>query len=294
MAEWPYIPARWQPSRSGQSVIWVVLHSMEAPLRAGTAASVGRYFQGVERYASTHVGVDPGGIVRYVPDASGCYGAERNSNRRGWHIEQAGYARFAAEWHSPDGLAMLDRSAEAAAYAARQFNIPARMLADREVAAYAPGFVHHAQLARVFGVAAGHTDPGLNFPYGELLTRVRARLGQPSLAPVPDPARADNRFRRLPTLRAGARDDAARVAAARAKGGTVLDAGVPVLTLQSALNEAMGAKLGGDGVYGDFTEDAVRRFQQWWRGNGLDLTVDGICGPATWSQLDVVADLQGR
>lgn len=56
----------------------------------------------------------------------------------------------------------------------------------------------------------------------------------------------------------------------------------------------MGAKLGGDGVYGDFTESAVRRFQQWWRGNWLDLAADGVCRPATWSQLDVVADLQGR
>ncbi|MEX5634956.1 peptidoglycan-binding protein [Parafrankia sp. FMc2] len=267
------------------------------PLSAGTAGSSGRYFAGVPTYASSHVGVDPGGVVRYAPDERGCYGAERNSNRRGWHIEHAGYARFAAEWSSPEGLAMIEHAAEAAeaaAYAVRRYGIPVRMLSDREVAAFTPGFAHHAQIARAFKVPGGHTDPGLNYPAGELLARVNAILGRAPRTPLPDPNRADNRFRGFPLLRPGARDDAARVAAARAGTATVLDPAVPVLTLQVALNRSMDAKLGGDGVYGDFTEAAVRQFQSWWRSNGLDLGVDGICGPATWSQLDVVADLQGR
>ncbi len=293
MSEWPYIPARWQPSRAGNAVIWIVLHTMEAPLAAGTAASVGRYFSTVPTYASTHVGADVGGVVRYVPDASGCYGAERNSNTRGWHIEQAGYARYAAEWRTPEGQAMIGQAASAAAYAARRFDIPARALSDAELARFAPGITTHAQVSRVFRVAGGHTDPGTSYPVDDLVGRARELLGQARLAPVLDPARADNRFRGFPVLHPGARDDASRIAAAR-RDPHLVDVAMPVLTLQTWLNWTMQAKLVGDGAYGDFTEAAVRYFQQWWRDQGLGLDVDGICGPDTWSQLDVVADVQGR
>jgi len=293
MSDWPYIPARWQPSREGQRVIWVVLHSMEAPLRAGTAASCGRYFQSTPVYASSHVGVDPAGVVRYVPDERGCYGAERNSNRRGWHIEQAGYARFSAEWHSAEGKAMIGHAAEAAAYACQRFGIPARMLGDREVTAFTPGFVSHAQLSRVFRIKGGHTDPGPNYPFDELVSRTRTMLNQKPLVPVTTPDRPDNRFRGFPLLRPGSRDDPAGVALGR-QNPRLVDPDMPVLTLQTWLNLTTEAKLYGDGVYGSMTETAVRNFQSWWRQNGVDISVDGVCGPQTWSQLDLSADIQGR
>ncbi len=294
MSDWPYIPARWQPSRAGNPVIWVVLHTREAPLAAGTAASVGRYFQGVTQYASTHIGADPGAVVRYVEDVNGCYGAERNSNRRGWHIEQAGYAHFSTEWRTPEGQAMIGQAATAAAYACRRFGIPTRMLSDTELTRFTSGITSHAQITRAFRVAGGHTDPGTAYPFDDLVGRTRELLGQSRLAPVADPIRADNRFRAFPTLRVGSADEPAAVTRARLVGGPVLDVRAPVLTLQSTLNQVMDAKLTGDGMFGRFATAAVEHFQGWWRGNGLALDVDGICGPKTWSQLDIVADLQGR
>lgn len=291
--DWPVIPAKWQPSREGHSVIWVVLHSMEVPLRAGVASSVGRHFQAGTVKASTHVGTDPGGVVRYVPDERGCYGAERNSNRRGWHVEQAGYARFSAEWLSPEGLAMIGHTAEAVAYACERFDLPARMLLDREVREFGLGIVTHAQLTRVFRLASGHWDPGPNYPFDNLLGRARKLLDQPPLVPVPDPNRPDNRFREFPPVRQGSRDDADRVDQAR-RDPRLVDPSMPVLTLQIWLGLVMQAALHADGVYGPLTRDAVMHFQRWWRDRGLGIAVDGVCGPQAWSQLDAVADIQSR
>lgn len=57
------------------------------------------------------------------------------------------------------------------------------------------------------------------------------------------------------------------------------DNGAEVRKLQTALNRA-GATLTVDGKYGTKTEQAVRNFQE-----DYGLTVDGVCGPATWDGL---------
>lgn len=56
--------------------------------------------------------------------------------------------------------------------------------------------------------------------------------------------------------------------------------GPEVKDLQTALNRA-GANLSVDGAYGPKTEQAVRNFQE-----DRGLTVDGICGSATWKALE--------
>lgn len=55
--------------------------------------------------------------------------------------------------------------------------------------------------------------------------------------------------------------------------------GQSVKTLQQLLT-AVGYPLAADGIFGDRTEAAVKKFQ---KDNGL--TVDGIVGPKTWSTL---------
>lgn len=56
--------------------------------------------------------------------------------------------------------------------------------------------------------------------------------------------------------------------------------GTPVKTMQERLN-AWGAKLTVDGAFGSATLTALEVFQ---RSHGL--TVDGVCGPLTWAQLN--------
>lgn len=63
-----------------------------------------------------------------------------------------------------------------------------------------------------------------------------------------------------------------------------------VKLLQAGLNNAIGAHLAVDGVFGPATDTSVRNLQQFW---GLQ-PVDGIVGPDTWRQLDVALDLAGR
>lgn len=57
------------------------------------------------------------------------------------------------------------------------------------------------------------------------------------------------------------------------------NSGEYVLQLQQALDKT-GAALNPDGKFGTATENAVKAFQQ-----AHGLTVDGICGPATWAAL---------
>ena len=56
--------------------------------------------------------------------------------------------------------------------------------------------------------------------------------------------------------------------------------GTAVKRLQRALRRTPDPMLAVDGMFGPQTEAAVKEFQQ---GDGL--TVDGICGPATWAKL---------
>lgn len=58
------------------------------------------------------------------------------------------------------------------------------------------------------------------------------------------------------------------------------DMGNPVLNMQEMLIKLTYTGVEADGVFGAMTEDAVKRFQ-----NNMKLTVDGICGPATWKIL---------
>lgn len=58
--------------------------------------------------------------------------------------------------------------------------------------------------------------------------------------------------------------------------------GKAVKGLQNALNVRVGLHLAVDGIFGNFTEDAVRQFQK-----NSGLVVDGIVGPSTWETLYV-------
>ena len=60
----------------------------------------------------------------------------------------------------------------------------------------------------------------------------------------------------------------------------ITDSGNDVATLQYWLNEKFGSKLEVDGLFGQMTNAAVRRFQA-----ARGLTVDGIAGPKTWAVL---------
>ena len=67
------------------------------------------------------------------------------------------------------------------------------------------------------------------------------------------------------------------------------DTGVEVKTLQESLNLFFGTLLKIDGVFGDKTEEFVKKFQF-----ACNITVDGIAGQETWLCLDQIKSHIGK
>lgn len=156
----------------------IVIHSMEYPLRRGAAEWCGNFFAGTTAEgapkASAHAGVDPGGIVQYVPWDQIAWHAP-GANQWGIGLEHAGYARFSLpEWTTPDGNAMLDNSAWLCAELCTRFAIPVDFLDHWELASAgekARGITTHREVNLAFK-KSDHTDPGGGFPIGDYLRLV--------------------------------------------------------------------------------------------------------------------------
>lgn len=157
-----YIPAKWGIDLPARQIDYVVLHDMEAPELLSTAEAVGRYFQNVERKASTHVGVDGDSAVRYLEDNWIAYGAG-GVNANGLHIEHAGYANQSfAEWLDEYGVAMLRISAEVVREWCRIYAIPVVYVDAAGLLRGDRGITTHLQASLAFG--GDHWDPGYEFP----------------------------------------------------------------------------------------------------------------------------------
>lgn len=168
----------------------MILHSGETPLLPGYAVSVTKNWlnlPGVE--ASTHVFAGPDTLVRSVNTYMAAWHASvANSISIGY--EQTGYAAYSyAQWTTAYGRLQMDRLAREMAADAKLFGIPLRWLTTAQVRAALngdtsiKGFCSHAQVD-----PANRTDPGANYPYGELMAAISAYSGvKPAPAPTPKP-----------------------------------------------------------------------------------------------------------
>lgn len=174
---WPFIPAKWFTHVTGKRKVRViVMHVMESPEGTNTAENVGHYLQTIQRPASAHIGVDSDSIVQYVHDNDVAYGAP-GVNRDGIHVEMAGKAsQTADEWQDAYDILMLDRAADAVAQYCAKYLIPAEHLSLADLKAGKKGIIGHWDATQVYKPNAGHTDPGLNFPYQFFIDRVRSHI----------------------------------------------------------------------------------------------------------------------
>lgn len=160
-----YIAAKWQRPRRDEIRI-VVVHCTISPEQGSGAEAVARYFQNVDRPASTQLVADNNSVVRCVPDNMECAGAA-GANRDGLHIELVGYADQSREqWLDAYGQAMFRQAGPFMREWSRLYNIPPRWLTVAEVAGgKARGFCTHADVSAAFpAVSTGHYDPGKQFP----------------------------------------------------------------------------------------------------------------------------------
>lgn len=145
-----------RPSPGTRTVRWIVLHSTEGDTAEGAA----RWFANPDSAGSTHLVVDAEHCFRTVEPSLICWGA-KGANLRGFHIEQAGYAK----WTTLRWLKML-RTIQRAAYKtavwAHEYGIPLQFVTAAGLAAGTPGVTTHAECSKAFG--GDHTDPGRFWP----------------------------------------------------------------------------------------------------------------------------------
>ncbi len=159
----------------------LVLHSMEAPEKPGTARAVAKWFAGMlAPKASAHYCVDSVEVVQCVRDQDVAWAAP-GANRDGLHIELAGYAKQTeGEWEDLYSATMLAHAAKLCADLAIKWVIPVAKLTVEQVRdGKTRGFCGHVDVTHAFPKLGTHTDPGTSFPWAKFLLLVQAEMDKP-------------------------------------------------------------------------------------------------------------------
>jgi N-acetyl-anhydromuramyl-L-alanine amidase AmpD len=153
----------------------IVIHTMEAPEAAHTAAIVAKWFGGPKApKASAHYCVDHDEVIRCVADADTAWHAP-GANADGIGIELAGTARqTAAQWADMYSNGVLVQAAALVADLCEQHKIPIVRIGVDELRSGAAGICGHVDVSRAFGKST-HWDPGPNFPWDRFIDMVRER-----------------------------------------------------------------------------------------------------------------------
>ena len=154
-------------TRKPSSIYWIILHDEEAP----TAVSAASYFESKDSGGSAHLCVDDTVCYRCLRDIDIPWGAASSfgANTHGFHIEQAGYARWSTViWNRHRRT--LERAAYKAAWHCHKFNVPPVFVAAGELPGK-HGITTHAEVTKAskrldpaHAWAYDHTDPGLFWP----------------------------------------------------------------------------------------------------------------------------------
>ena len=169
------------PARPGGKVDLIVIHTMEAPEKPGTARAVAEWFGGPDApQASAHYCVDDAAIVQCVPEGIVAWAAP-GANRNGMHIEHAGYAaQTVLDWDDDYSRAVLANSVILAADLAARYAIPVVRLPVEQLAGGGRGFGGHRDVTNALNGGKGHQDPGPNFPWDRYLAAIEATLDPPT------------------------------------------------------------------------------------------------------------------
>lgn len=176
------------PARQGAAIDLLVIHTMEAAKKPGTAKNVALWFGGKTKApapeASAHYCLDDVNIIQCVAESVVAWAAP-GANKKGIHIEHAGYAaQTPVQWGDAYSLAMLGQSAKLAADICKRHAIPIVRLSVEELKAGKRGLCGHVDITNAFNGGKGHTDPGASFPWELYLEMVHKAAIPPTLPPA--------------------------------------------------------------------------------------------------------------
>lgn len=158
-------------ARTSALVRYIVLHSTEGDTAQGAA----EWFTNEASGGSANLVVDDKVCYRTLDDLRIPWAAPP-LNTAGFHIEQAGYAKWTrAQWMAH--AVTIDRAAYKASLRCQRFKIPpvlldvARLKADFAKHTPTGGVVTHATISAAFHDST-HTDPGAGYPMDQFLRRL--------------------------------------------------------------------------------------------------------------------------
>jgi hypothetical protein len=174
-----YFPAyRHSGRREENEIKWAILHDEEAP----TAESAARYFKSSNAGGSAHLCVDDLKCFRCLPNDAIPWGASSafGANTHGFHIEQAGYAKWTGTVWRAKHMRALNRAAYKTALHCYKFGIPVQFVTAAQLP-HRFGITTHAEVTKAskrldpaHAWQYTHTDPGFGWPRRLFMARVRA------------------------------------------------------------------------------------------------------------------------
>lgn len=153
-------------ARVASDIGWVVIHCTEGD----TAESAARWFTNSASEGSANLVVDDDECYRTVPDLVIPWAAPP-LNKRGFHIELAGYVAWTrARWLN-QGLT-LQRAAYKTAHRCFTYKVPPRQVGPVGLLLGRKGVTSHNAI-RLAWRKTNHTDPGPAFPWDTFMLMVQ-------------------------------------------------------------------------------------------------------------------------
>ena len=170
---------------------YIVVHTSEPGPYArgknpGTVASLLRFLANVDNQASYHAVVGREGDVgqsntdEYAPWAAGY-----TANKDGLHICAMGWAAQPRDEWLTYGK-QLEGIAKVIAAWSKSYGIPLTRIVGADLKAGKKGVTGHFDTAQAWR-ETDHTDPGVGFPFDDVISRAKKLLGTQPEAPVADP-----------------------------------------------------------------------------------------------------------
>lgn len=157
--------------RKPSEIGWIVVHSTEG----ATAVGAAKWFCNPKSTGSANLVVDDNYCYRTVDDLVIPWGSPP-LNRRGFHIEFAGYAAWSrAEWlkHKRE----LERGAWKAAQRCLVYKIPVRQVGAVGLRLGRKGITSHNAVSKAWR-KSDHHDPGTGFPWDVFMSFVETYVSE--------------------------------------------------------------------------------------------------------------------